>query len=285
MASVATRPSKASLQCRYFDGSVLKSTCTRSPVSAMTPLAQDDPERLGLFATEILPPVGHAAVEERAVARLEQVAVAVVVERNLALQDVEELQLARLDDDLLGREAARLRTERRDHRADLALKEAGAEYGPPLRRPIERHHRVVALVRDDDAAGRLAVEERGDRHAEGRGDLAEGVERGREPARFDLRDHAGRQARLLRELALLQLALAAQPLDALAERRHATSSDAAPASPNPATAATATPSTGKSNEPRRRSFKYTERQPSAGGSWMSATISSGRLARYSIPSS
>src|SRR5438309_1907960 len=155
MASVATGPLKASFQCRYFEGFVLKSTCTRSPVSAMTPLAQDDPERLGLFATEILPPVGHAAVEERAVARLEQVAVAVVVERNLALQDVEELQLARLDDDLLGREAARLRTERRDYRADLALKEAGAEYGPPLRRPIERHHRVVALVRDDDAAGRL----------------------------------------------------------------------------------------------------------------------------------
>src|SRR5207245_7157604 len=115
-------------------------------------------------------------------ARLQQVAVAVVVERDLALQDVEEPQVARLEDDLLGREAARLRTERRDHRADLSLEEAGAEYGPPLGRPSERHHRVVALVRDDDAAGGLAVEERGDRHAEGRGDLAEGVERGREPA-------------------------------------------------------------------------------------------------------
>src|SRR5437879_4473574 len=181
MASVATGPLKASFQCRYFEGSVLKSTCTRSPVSAMTPLAQDDPERLGLFATEILPPVGHAAVEERAVARLEQVAVAVVVERNLALQHIEELQLSRLDDDLLGREPAGLWTEGRDHRADLALEEAGAEDRPPLRGAVERHDRVVALVGHDDAAGRLAVEERRDRHAEGRGDLAQRVERGREP--------------------------------------------------------------------------------------------------------
>src|SRR6267378_3965497 len=49
--------------------------------------------------------------------------------------------------------------------------------------------------------------------------------------------------------------------------------------------ATATPSTGKSNEPRRRNFRYTESQPSAGGSASSVRISSGRLARYAMPSS
>src|SRR5262249_35735788 len=127
----------------------------------------------------------------------------------------------------------------RDHRADLALEESGAEDRPALRGAVERHDRVVALVRDHDAARRLAVEQRRDRHAERRGDLAECVQRGREPARLDLRDHAGRQARLLGELALLQLALTAQPLDALAERRHATSSDADPASARPAMAASA----------------------------------------------
>src|SRR5215831_9408704 len=41
------------------------------------------------------------------------------------------------------------------------------------------------------------------------------------------------------ELTLLQLSLAAQALDALAECGHATSSDAEPRSPSPATAATA----------------------------------------------
>ena len=45
---------------------------------------------------------GRASVDEF----LEQVAIAVVVERDLALEHVEELLLARLDDDLLGREAA-----------------------------------------------------------------------------------------------------------------------------------------------------------------------------------
>ena len=49
--------------------------------------------------------------------------------------------------------------------------------------------------------------------------------------------------------------------------------------------ATATPSTGKSKEPRRRSFRYAHRVPAAGGSVNSVRISSGRLARYAIPSS
>src|SRR2546425_4538408 len=326
-------------------------------------LSQDDPEGLGLLAAEILPAVRHAAVEERAVARLEQVAVAVVVECDLALEHVEELHLPGLDDDLLGREAARFRTERRDHRADLPLEEARAEDRPTLRGAVERHDRIVTLVRDDDAACRLAVEERRDRHTERGGDLAEGVERGREPPGLDLRDHARGKAGLLGELPLLQLALAPEAFDALAERRHATSSDVAPSwrpaiaaiaratntrvtflrygcvksvlsrgfagpaarsatrairsrvsrwptsaaaafsagrgseAPAPSTMrasrtispsirrATATPSTGKSNEPRRRSLRYAERQPSAGGSRMSATTSSGRLARYSMPSS
>src|SRR5262245_337404 len=166
-------------------------------------------------------------------------AIAVVLECDLALQHVEELQLTRLDDDLLGREAARLRAERRDDRANLALEEPGAEDGPALRGAVERHDRVVALVRDDDAAVRLAVEQGRDRHAERRRDLAERVERGRKPALLDLRNHAGRETRLLGELTLLQLTLAAQALDALTECGHATSSDAGPRSPSPATAATA----------------------------------------------
>src|SRR5215470_7752514 len=53
---VATGPLNASFQCRYFAGSVRKSTRIRSVVSAIA-LAQDDPERLGLLAAEILPAV------------------------------------------------------------------------------------------------------------------------------------------------------------------------------------------------------------------------------------
>src|SRR4051812_17787458 len=47
----------------------------------------------------------------------------------------------------------------------------------------------------------------------------------------------------------------------------------------------ATPSTGKSNEPRRRSFQYVARQPLVGGRRISVSSSSGRLFRYLIPSS
>src|SRR2546426_9092742 len=81
MASVATGPSKPSFQCLYLDGSVRKSTRMVSP-SAMsclpraTGLSQNDPERLGPLRAEILPAVRRAAVEQRAVTGLEQVAVA-----------------------------------------------------------------------------------------------------------------------------------------------------------------------------------------------------------------
>ena len=44
---------------------------------------------------DVLPAVRRAAVQVGAVARLEQVALAVVVERHLALEHVEELHLAR----------------------------------------------------------------------------------------------------------------------------------------------------------------------------------------------
>src|SRR5213078_2818581 len=51
-------------------------------------------------------------------------------------------------------------------------------------------------------------------------------------------------------------------------------------------ARTATPSTGKSNEPRRRSLTYAERSPSAGGgTWTEVKISSRRRVRYAMPSS
>src|SRR2546427_6734727 len=113
MTSVATGPSKPSFQCLYLDGSVRKSTRTVSP-SAMsclpraTGLSQNDPERLGPLRAEILPAVRRAAVEQRAVTGLEQVAVAVVVQGDLAVDHVEELHLAALDHDLLGRDPALL---------------------------------------------------------------------------------------------------------------------------------------------------------------------------------
>src|SRR5881628_2182619 len=236
MASVATGPSKPSFQCLYLDGSVRKSTRTVSP-SAMsclpraTGLSQNDPERLGPLRAEILPAVRRAAVEQRAVTGLEQVAVAGVVQGDLAVDHVEELHLAALDDDLLGRDPALLGPERRDDRADLALEEPGAQHRPALRRAVEADDGVVLPAGHHDRAGGLAVEERADRHAERRRDPAQRVERRREPPRLDLGHHARREVRLLRELALLQLALGA--------RGHATSSAGQPAGASPARDASA----------------------------------------------
>src|SRR5438094_9122174 len=244
MASVATGPSKPSFQCWYLDGSVRKSTRTVSP-SAMsclpraTGLSQNDPERLGPLRAEILPAVRHAAVEQRAVAGLEQVAVAVVVQGDLAVDHVEELHLAALDDDLLGRDPALLGPERRDDRADLALEEPGAQHRPALRRAVEADDGVVLPAGHHDRAGGLAVEQRGDRHAERCGDPTERVERRGEPPRLDLRHHARREVRLLRELALLQLALGTQAFETRAERGHATSAAGRPAGSSPARDASA----------------------------------------------
>src|SRR2546428_462904 len=170
MASVATGPSKPSFQCLYLDGSVRKSTRTVSP-SAMsclpraTGLSQNDPERLGPLRAEILPAVRRAAVEQRAVTGLEQVAVAVVVQGDLAVDHVEELHLAALDDDLLGRDPALLGPERRDDRADLALEEPGAQHRPALRRAVEADDGVVLPAGHHDRAGGLAAETRADRPA------------------------------------------------------------------------------------------------------------------------
>src|SRR2546428_8511008 len=241
MASVATGPSKLSFQCLYRAGSVRKSTRPRSPsvMSAPLRLSENDPERLGPSRPEILPAVRRAAVEQRAVAGLEHVTVAVVVQGDLASDHVEQLHLAGLDDDLLGRDPALLGPERRDDRADLALEEPGAQHRPALRRAIEADDRVVLLAGHHDRAGGLAVEQRGDWHAERRGDPAERVERRGEPPRLDLRHHARRQVRLLRELALLQLALGAQALDTRAERGHATSAPGPPAGSSPARDASA----------------------------------------------
>src|SRR5213594_3143208 len=241
MASVATGPSTLSFQCLYRAGSVRKSTrpCSPSVMSAPLRLSENDPERLGPLHPEILPAVRRAAVEQRAVTGLEQVAVAGVVQGDLAVDHVEELHLAALDDDLLGRDPALLGPERRDDRADLALEEPGAQHRPALRRAVEADDGVVLPAGHHDRAGGLAVEERADRHAERRRDPAQRVERRREPPRLDLRHHARREVRLLRELPLLQLALGAQALDALAERGHATSSAGQPAGASPARDASA----------------------------------------------
>src|SRR5881409_1898391 len=145
MASVATGPSKLSFQCLYRAGSVRKSTrpCSPSVMSAPLRLSENDPERLGPLHPEILPAVGRAAVEQRAVAGLEHVTVAVVVQGDFASDHVEQLHLAGLDDDLLGRDPALLGPERRDDRADLALEEPGAQHRPALRRAVEADDGVV----------------------------------------------------------------------------------------------------------------------------------------------
>src|SRR5216117_1211377 len=244
MASVATGPSKPSFQCLYLDGSVRKSTRTVSP-SAMsclpraTRLSQNDPERLGPLRAEILPAVRRAAVEQRAVTGLEQVTVAVIVQGDLAVDHVEELHLTGFDDDLLGRDPALPEPERRDDRADLALEDPGSQHRPALRRAVEADDGIVLPAGHDDRAGGLAVEQGADRHAERRRDPAERMERRREPPRLDLRHHARREVRLLRELALLQLARGAQALDAPAERGHATSAAGSPAGASPARDASA----------------------------------------------
>src|SRR3970040_1387037 len=125
IASVATGPLKYSFQCLYFAGSVRKSTVIGAPPSAMlrvSPLTQDDPERLGALGPEVFPAVGRAAVEH-----------------------VEELHLAWANDDLVGLRALGARAERRDHGSDLALEEPRAEHVPLLRGPVEGDHGVFAL--------------------------------------------------------------------------------------------------------------------------------------------
>src|SRR5205823_2612907 len=213
----------------------------------------------------VLPAVRRAAVEQRAVAGLEQVAVAVVVQSDLAVDHVEEFHLTGLDDDLLGRDPALLGPEGRDDRTDLALEKPGAQHGPVLRRAVEADDRVILLAGHHDRAGGLAVEQRADRHTERRGDPAERVERRREPPGLDLRHHTRRELRLLGELALLQLALGAETLDARAAAAAGAGRGCEATAPMTIRAsrttrpsirrATATPSTGKSKEPRRRSFR------------------------------
>src|SRR5262245_3237839 len=168
MARVATGPSRLSFQCRYRDGCVRKSTGSRlrSVVSAMAALflgsprrrgppaprrpaartsSQDDPQRLGWSFAEILPAVGGTPVEEGAVAGLQAMAVAVVVENHRAVEHVEELHLPRFDDDLVGGDPAGARAQRRHHAPHLALEETGPQDSPALRRAIEPALRVVAL--------------------------------------------------------------------------------------------------------------------------------------------
>src|SRR5262245_52818671 len=85
--------------------------------------SEDHPEGSGLPGAEVLPAVRRATVEERAVTLLEDVAVAIVVERHPALEHVEQLHLPGLDDDLVRVDPARLRPKRRDDRPDLALEQ------------------------------------------------------------------------------------------------------------------------------------------------------------------
>src|SRR5215470_15501938 len=140
-----------SFQCLYWDGPVRKSTTTRSlPVSAIDDLqkdhlAQDHPEDLRHLVTHVFPTVRRAAIEIGAVSRLEDVGFTVVSEPHLPLHHVEELHLPRLQDHLVGLHALAARTERRDDRADLTVKEPGAEHVPLLGCPVERYDRIVLL--------------------------------------------------------------------------------------------------------------------------------------------
>ena len=143
-------------------------------------------------------------------------------ERHLALDDVEELHLPGLDDHLVGLDAPRPRPER-GHRPPgsypgRAPPPARAT-SPTSRRRRRPGSRPCGVTWRRPAGGRL--EERADRDPERAGQLAEGRQRRGEPPRLDLRHHAGREAGLLGELALLQRPLGPEGLDPLAERGHA----------------------------------------------------------------
>src|SRR5262249_47596031 len=254
IASVATGPSKDSFQCLYFAGSVRKSTVTlnmrhssstciihpqhatwhvdRGPIRLVHPvcrirgsvLTEDDPERLRALVPDVLPAVGCAAVEVGAVARLELLGLAIVMESDLALEHVEELHLPGIDDDLVRFDALGPGLERRHDRADLALEEPGPEDVPLLRRAVERYHRVLALSGHVEPPVGPLLEERADRHSQRGGELAESRQRRRQSSRFDLGHHARRHAGLLRELALLETALRPQALDARAQGGHGVAS-------------------------------------------------------------
>ena len=193
---------------------------------------RDHPESLGGLGAHVLPAMGRAPVEIGAVARLQHVRLAIVVERDLALDHVEELHLSGLDDHLVGLDTLAARAERGDHRADLALEEPGAQH-VPLAPRCRRRTPPGSRASGSRAAARSAPPRRARRWARrARPPACPRVwSDGREPSRLDLRDHAGREPGLLRELALLELALGAQRLDPLAERRHAPAAPRAPGRP------------------------------------------------------
>src|SRR6266850_2773171 len=230
MCSVATGPSKDSFQCLYRLGSIRKSTTTRAPSPMTSPLAEDHPQHLGDPGAHVLPAVRGAAVEVGAVAGPEHVAVAVVLQGHLALDDVEELHLPRLDDHLVRLHAPRPRPERGHHRPDLTLEEPRPQHVPLLGGPVEGDHRVVGLPAYQEPPRRGRLEEGADGHAESGGQLAEGGERRGQAPRLDLRQHARGEAGLLGELTLLQRPLGAEGLDPLAEGGHASASSGRPAS-------------------------------------------------------
>src|SRR5262245_42774916 len=91
-------------------------------------LARDDPERARGAGPHVLPGMQHSPVKVSRVAGLEEVALAVVVEGDLAIEDVHELHLARLDEDALGRYAGAPAAEGRDDRPDLAPEQSGRQH-------------------------------------------------------------------------------------------------------------------------------------------------------------
>src|SRR6185295_16459059 len=190
---------------------------------ACLPSPQYHPEDLGPSGPPVFPDMRTPAVQVGAVARLQEVGFIIVMETDLAFDDIEQLHLPGLEDYLLGAHALAARPERGHHRPDLAMKEAGAEHVPLLGGPVERHHRIVLAAGDVEAPIGPGLEERGDGDAQRARELTQGMQRGAESTRLDLREHARGQAGLLRELALLQGPLRAQRLDPLSQRDHASS--------------------------------------------------------------
>src|SRR3972149_5575761 len=91
-------------------------------------LAKDDPEdaraaagAARAAAADVARAVGGCAIDEGAVAFAHRVALVGVAECHLALEDVKELHLARLDDELVAGHAPQLAEERGDGRGEQAL--------------------------------------------------------------------------------------------------------------------------------------------------------------------
>ena len=151
--------------------------------------------------SHVLPAVRGAAVEVGAVAGLEDVAVAAVLQGYLALDHVEELHLPGLDDDLVRLRAARPRPERGHRRPDTYPGRAP----PPdacqlLGGAVERTPAgwsAFRLSQEPPGRGRLEEARRWTRPGRRRALPSVAAATGSGAHRLDLRQHARGEAGLL----------------------------------------------------------------------------------------